>query len=171
MKKTVKILSLLLALVFAVSLFTACGGEETIIEVYEEVEGKTYVTVQWVQGQKVLKEELVEKGAKLTEWTPELEGFEFQGWYERPYIKKFDFEKPITKSMRIYASFKSTGEGVEEEFVMPDWYLIGAGKGDLNKANNWNHEAASKNLTTGTTRQLLRTLACIPVKMEFTELH
>ena len=147
MKKTIKILSLLLALVFAVSLFTACGGEETIIEVYEEIEGKTLVTVQWVQGQKVLKEELVEKGSKLTEWTPEIEGMEFQGWYERPYIKKFDFEKPITKSLRVYASFKSAGDtGIDIEEEMPDWYLIGAGKGDLGKCNNWQHEAAAKHL-------------------------
>lgn len=147
MKRTIKILSLLLTFVFALSIFAGCQAQpEDIVEIVYE-EGKNLVTVQWVWGQKVLKEELVEKGAKLTEWTPEAEGREFQGWYERPYIKKFDFEKPVTKSLRVYASFKSAvDEGGEEEFVMPDWYLIGAGKGDLNKANNWNHEAAAANL-------------------------
>ena len=143
MKRTFKILSFLLALVFVMSVFTACMVEQPP-EVIEKV------TVQWVQGQKLLKEETVEKGTKLTPWTPEIEGKEFQGWYERPYIKKFDFDKPITKSIRIYASFKSAtgGEGGEDsgEFVVPDWYLIGAGKGDLSKANNWDHEAAAKNL-------------------------
>ena len=138
MKTTIKILSLLLALILVLPIFTACGPVE------QPSGGKHMVTIQWVQGQKVLKEEIVEKGSKLTEWIPEGNG-EFQGWYERPYIKRFDFEKPVTKSMTIYASFKGAEGGIEE-FVMPDWYLIGAGKGDLNKANNWNHEAAAKNL-------------------------
>ncbi len=139
MKNIVKVLSLLLALIFVLPIFTAC-------EPQVETEGKHMVTIQWVQGQKVLKEEIVEKGSKLTEWTPEAEGMEFQGWYERPYIKRFDFSKPVTKSMTIYASFLATDEPVGGGDVMPDWYLIGAGKGDLNKANNWNHEAAAKNL-------------------------
>ena len=145
MKKTIKILSFLLALVFAVSLFTACDSQQDVEPVYEE--GKTLLTIQWVWGQKVLKEELVEKGTVLTEWIPEAEGKEFQAWYERPYIKKFDFTKPVTKSMRIYASFIGGDDGgTGGETVIPDWYLIGAGKGDLNKCNNWNHEAAAANL-------------------------
>ncbi len=148
MKKMTKILSFLLALVFTLSLFTACGTTTEIIEEVVEVGGKELVTIQWVYGQKLLKEETVEKGSTITEWTPVEDGKEFQGWYERPYIKKFDFEKvKATKSMRIYASFKST-DGSEDsgEYEVPDWYLIGAGKGDLGKANNWNHEAAARNL-------------------------
>ncbi len=145
MKRIVKILSLLLAFVFAMSVFTACDMQPETVTEYIEEEGKTLVTIQWVWGQKVLKEELVEKGTKLTEWIPEVEGREFQGWYERPYIKKFDFEKTVVKkSMMIYASFTGGADPVEP--VTPDWYLIGAGKGDLNKANNWNHEAAAANL-------------------------
>ena len=138
MKTTIKILSLLLALIFVLPIFTAC-------EPQGQTEGRHMVTIQWVQGQRIIKEEIVEKGTKLTEWTPEGTG-EFQGWYERPYIKKFDFSKPVTKSMIIYASFKGGTEGGIEDTVMPDWYLIGAGKGDLNKCNNWNHEASAKNL-------------------------
>ena len=103
MKKTVKILSFLLALIFTLSLFTACGDDVVV----EQDGPKEYFTIQWVWGQKVLKEERVEKGTKLTSWIPQIEGKEFQAWYERPYIKKFDFEKAVTKSMRIYASFVS----------------------------------------------------------------
>ena len=145
MNKIIRILSLLIALVFTVSVFAGCeinpgtatGGV------------KEMITIQWVQGQKLLKEEIVEKGTVLESWTPEIEGMEFQGWYERPYIKKFDFTKPVKNSMKIYASFKSLSGGDGEgdgEYVVPDWYLIGAGKGDLGKCNNWNHEAAAKNL-------------------------
>ena len=111
---------------------------------------KEMVTIQWVQGQKVLKEEVVEKGSKLTPWTPEAEGMEFQGWYERPYIKKFDFEKTTAKkSMRIYAYFKAadgSDDGNGGEIDASVWYIIGAGKGDLGKCNNWNHEAAAQNV-------------------------
>ena len=157
MKTSIKVLSLLLTILVVLPLFTACDIKEQVTDllsnfiVFEDetvseptTGGGKMVTIQWVQGQKVLKEELVEKGSTLTEWTPNVEGKEFLGWYERPYIKKFDFSKPVTKSMRIYASFKSDDTGVNPE--TPDWYLIGAGKGDLNKANNWNHEAASANL-------------------------
>ncbi len=142
MKNIMKIVSLLMALVLTASLFIGCGTLEPEIQV------KEMVTIQWVQGQKLLKEEIVEKGSTLESWTPEVEGMEFQGWYERPYIKRFDFTKPVTKSMRIYASFKSLngGDGGETEYEVPDWYLIGAGKGDLSKANNWNHEDAARHL-------------------------
>lgn len=154
MKRTVKFTSFLLVLVLALSMFTAC--ELNLEDILAQLGGdpgvvvKEMVTIQWVQGQKVLKEEVVEKGSKLTPWTPESEGMEFQGWYERPYIKKFDFEKTTAKkSMRIYAYFKSadgsddSGSGEIDASV---WYLIGAGKGDLGKCNNWNHEAAAQNV-------------------------
>ena len=122
MKKFVKILSFLLALVFTLSLFTACGEDPEVVEVSEKV------TIQWVWGQKVLKEEVVEKGTKLESWTPDVGGGrEFQGWYERPYIKKFDFDKAVTKSMIIYASFtggEDSGSGsatsVEKVYVVLD---------------------------------------------------
>ena len=153
MKRTLKLTSFLLVLVLTFSMFTAC--EINLEELLGQMGGdpgvvvKEMVTIQWVQGQKILKEEVVEKGSKLTPWTPELEGAEFQGWYERPYIKRFDFDKTtVTKSMRIYASFKYLDDSSSggEDSVMPDWYLIGAGKGDLGKCNNWNHEASAKNL-------------------------
>lgn len=155
MKTTIKILSLLLALIFVMPILTGCEAVTDFLGSFIIIDdgtpdvqegGKYYVTIQWVQGQKVLKEETVEKGTTLTEWTPAVEGMEFQGWYERPYIKKFDFSKPVTKSMIIYASFKSDDAVIEPGDEMPDWYLIGAGKGDLNKCNNWQHEAAAANL-------------------------
>ena len=142
MKKIIKALSLLMLLVFTLSVFAGCGN----VTVEPEIQVKDMVTIYWVRGQELLKEEVVEKGALLESWTPEVEGMEFQGWYERPYIKKFDFTKPVTKSMIIYASFKGGESGDGGEWVVPDWYLIGAGKGDLGKCNNWNHEAAAKNL-------------------------
>ncbi|MBR2380983.1 MAG: starch-binding protein [Clostridia bacterium] len=143
MKNTIKILSLLLVLVLSLSIFAGCGIVDDPNNAVEG--GKTFVTITWMQGQRLIKEEVVEKGTLLTEWTPEGSG-EFKGWYERPYIKKFDFSKPVTKSMIIYASFIGGDDGGTGETETPDWYLIGAGKGDLGKCNNWNHEAAAANL-------------------------
>lgn len=143
MKNTIKILSLLLVLVLSLSIFAGCGPVDDPNNIVEG--GKTFVTITWMQGQRLIKEEVVEKGTLLTEWTPEGSG-EFKGWYERPYIKKFDFTKPVTKSMIIYASFIGGDDGGTGETETPDWYLIGAGKGDLGKCNNWNHEAAAANL-------------------------
>ena len=148
MKKITKILSLLLALVFAMSAFVACGSEPIVEQVVETVYegGKNYVQVQWVWGQVILKEEYVEKGSKLTEWTPVVEGRDFLGWYEIPEeIKLFEFETTkVRKSMKIYAAF--SGGPVDITTQMPDWYLIGTGKGDLGKSNNWNHEASAQHL-------------------------
>ena len=146
MKKITKILSLLLALVFAMSTFVACGEpivEQVIETVYEG--GSDKVTVQWVWGQVVLKEELVDRGSYLTPWTPEVEGREFEGWYEIPEkIKTFRFDKtPIKNSMRIYASF--SGGPLDVETEAPDWYLIGTGKGDLSKSN-WQHGGSMQHL-------------------------
>ncbi len=141
MKKITKILSLLLALVFAMTAFVACGGETVIIE----EGGKDYVQIQWVWGQVVLKEEYVERGSYLTPWTPEVEGREFEGWYSIPLtVRKFNFEKMTAdESMRIYALF--SGRPVDIETQMPDWYLIGTGKGDLLKSN-WSHEKSAQHL-------------------------
>ena len=58
MNKIIRILSLLIALVFTVSIFTGCVDSGSN-------EGKDMITIQWVQGQKLLKEEIVEKGSKL----------------------------------------------------------------------------------------------------------
>jgi len=53
MKKTVKILSLFLALIFVLSTLVACE-----LGTNQPAAGKTMVTIQWVQGQRVLKEEV-----------------------------------------------------------------------------------------------------------------
>ena len=110
MKKIVKILSLLLAFVFIMSVFTACGNQDVaeLEPIYED--GKTFVTIQWMYGQKLLKEEVVEKGTLLASWTPEVEGKQFEKWYETPYVKSFDFKKPIAQSMRIYGKFVDSND-------------------------------------------------------------
>ncbi len=101
------------------------------------------VTVCWYQGAKALKEEEVDKGTILTPWTPEVDGKTFQGWFaEASLSTAFDFTKPIEADTDIFAAFKS------DEYVSDEtsYYLIGAGAGDMGKAN-WDHTNAAANLT------------------------
>ena len=104
------------------------------------------VTVYWLQGQKVLKEEKVEKGTILTSWTPVVSGKEFKGWFSNPgCTTAFDFSKPINAETEIYASFKTVGGSVDVEPEYADYYLIGTGIGSL-AVSGWNHENSASNL-------------------------
>ena len=70
--KAKKWLGLFMALAMAISMtavFAACNNEGN------------KVTVTWYDGRNELKVEKVEKGSKVTEWTPEKEGYEFKGWF------------------------------------------------------------------------------------------
>ena len=118
---------------------TPAGRERT----EKPEEDKDMVTVSWYQGSKLLKEEKVEKGSKVTSWTPEAENKTFTGWYaEASLTQAFDFDKAIEADTDIFAAFKS------EEYVEDtnSYYLIGTGSGDMLKAN-WDHPNAEANLT------------------------
>ena len=109
----------------------------------EQTDDANKVTVSWYQGSKLLKEEKIDKGSKVTSWTPEAENKTFTGWYaEASLTQAFDFDKAIEADTDIFAAFKS------DEFVQDtnSYYLIGAGSGDMGKAN-WDHVNAEANLT------------------------
>ncbi len=136
MKNTLRIFSFAMVLVLALSVLTACE----LPDVQSLFSGE--VTVTWYEGTKVHREEVVKKGTVLTPWTPKSPlGGTFINWYADPgCIEIFDFTQPITKNTEIYASFKRTGSsGGSGEYVMPDYYLVGSGLGDL-KASAWNEK-------------------------------
>ena len=55
------------------------------------------VTVSWYDGTKLLKEEQVPAGTKLTSWAAEKEGATFMAWYaEASKTILFDFDTPVT---------------------------------------------------------------------------
>ena len=94
------------------------------------------VTVCWYDGTKLLKEETVAKGSKLTSWTPEKDGSTFMAWYsEASKTILFDFETAVTEDTDLFAGFK--GAFVEDTTT---WCLIGSGAGTL-KGSNWNESA------------------------------
>ena len=158
MKKFLTALALMLALVMTFSMFVACNKEKTpddttaaTTEAATEAgseegtttDGADKVTVSWYQGSKLLKEEKIDKGSKVTSWEPTADGKTFTGWYaEASLTQAFDFAAPINADTDIFAAFKS------DEFVADDksYYLIGAGAGDMGKAN-WDHTNAAANLS------------------------
>ncbi len=101
------------------------------------------VTVSWYQGSKLLKEERIEKGAKVSEWTPDpVEGKDFTGWFaEASLTVPFDFDAVIEADTDIFAKFTSN------VFVEDDnsYYLIGTGSGDM-KQSGWNHDNSMAHL-------------------------
>ena len=130
MKKVLSIIALIAVLVLSVACFASCGngGED---------EGGDKVTVSWYQGSKLLKEEEIDKGSKVTSWEPTAEGKTFDGWYsEASCTIAFDFDKAINEDVDIFAKFKSD-EHVEDT---NEYYLIGTGAGDM-KASAWSHTA------------------------------
>lgn len=185
MKKTLRIFSLFMVLVLALSAMTACEIPENVLEMLPDeiivmipglnpenppadhehsfVDGKcecgesdpTYVPstdsgkvkVYWLQGQKELRVDEVEKGTVLTSWEPKVSGKEFKGWFSDPgCTKAFDFTQPIQKETEIYASFKTVAGGddpIEPEYA--DYYLIGTGMGSL-AVSSWDHNNSATQL-------------------------
>ncbi len=137
MKKFLSVIALIMALSLTMACFASCDLFK------KPEEEKDMVTVSWYQGSKLLREDKIEKGSKVTSWTPEAENKTFTGWYaEASLTQAFDFDKAIEADTDIFAAFKS------EEYVEDtnSYYLIGTGSGDMLKAN-WDHVNAEANLT------------------------
>ena len=138
MKRFLSVIALVLVVVLAMGTFAACSPTE-------EPSGgdDNKVTVSWYQGGKLLKEEKVEKGAKVTEWTPDaVEGKDFTGWFaEASLTQAFDFDQAINEDTDIFAKFTSN-VFVEDT---KSYYLIGTGSGDM-KQSGWNHDNSMQHL-------------------------
>ena len=138
MKKFLPAIALIMVLALSFVCLAACTPDNP-----NEPDDANKVTVSWYQGSKLLKEEKIDKGSKVTSWTPEAENKTFTGWYaEASLTQAFDFDKAIEADTDIFAAFKS------DEFVEDtnSYYLIGTGSGDMLKAN-WDHANAEANLT------------------------
>ena len=135
-----KILSVI-ALIMALSLTMACFASCDLFKKPEEE--KDMVTVSWYQGSKLLREDKVEKGSKVTTWNPPVvEGKDFTGWYaEASLTQEFNFDTVINEDTDIFAKYTSN------VFVADDkeYYLIGTGSGDM-KQSGWNHDNSQQHL-------------------------
>ncbi len=143
MKKFLSAIALIMVLAFSIGCFAACTPETPENPSEQPSENTNQVTVSWYQGGKLLKEEKIEKGSKVTSWTPDaVEGKDFTGWYaEASLTQEFDFDTAINEDTDIFAKFTSNVFVQDEK----SYYLIGTGSGDMKKSG-WNHENSMANL-------------------------
>lgn len=121
MKKS-KWIIFLLVVAMTASLFAGCTGTSQ----------ETKFTVEYKDGDTVLKTEEVVEGGTAIEWTPEKEGQTFVGWFATPTMSvAYDFSKPITENTTIFAGFSAYEEDTRT------WAIVGSGKGDLLLSSNW----------------------------------
>ena len=143
MKKFLSIIALIMVLSLSIACLASCNLFGKPEETPATNDDANKVTVSWYQGSKLLKEEKVEKGTKLTAWTPDpIEGKDFTGWYaEASLAQEFDFETVINEDTDIFAKYTSN------VFVADDkeYYLIGTGSGDM-KQSGWNHDNSMASL-------------------------
>ncbi len=140
MKRSLKVLALVMAVVMMLGLISGCQSEPGGTTTTQN--NANTVTVSWYEGSKELKTEKVEKGATITSWTPTSEGKEFTGWYaEASLTEPFDFTQPIEADTDIFAAFKSNTY-VEDT---NQYYFIGTGAGDMSKSG-WDHANSQANL-------------------------
>ena len=143
MKKFLSIIALIMALSLSIACLASCNLFGKPEETTPAADDANKVTVSWYQGSKLLHEEKVEKGSKITPWTaPVVEGKDFTGWYaEASLTQEFDFEAAINEDTDIFAKHTSN------VFVADDkeYYLIGTGSGDM-KQSGWNHANSMEHL-------------------------
>ena len=123
MKKKWFVLLIVLALV-GILAFTlaACNDDE---EGPPADDGK--VTVTFVQGDRTLRTEQVEKGsaaAAFKDYVPEIDGYDFLGWYAAPSLMiPFDFDTVVfNEDTTIFAKAPNSNQPDDTR----TWYLAGA---------------------------------------------
>ena len=146
MKKFLSVIALVMILALTVASIASCDIINGLLgndQGNNGDEDANKVTVCWYQGSKLLKEEKIEKGSKVTSWTPDaVEGKDFTGWYAEASLSvEFDFDAAINEDTDIFAKYTSN------VFVEDDksYYLIGTGTGDM-KQSGWNHDNSMAHL-------------------------
>lgn len=124
MKK--KLLSVLLAVLLVVSAMAIVACDNTVKH-----------TVTFYDGTNVLKEVKVEDGKTVEAFTPQKEGYQFINWYSTPsYTHLFDFSKPITENVSVFAGLTLFTDDTRE------FYVVGSGTSELLMSSDW-----GKNIT------------------------
>lgn len=118
-----------------------CDDTQTTTTTTQE-ETTTY-KVEFMDGNTVLHTEQVEEGDKVAEYTPNVDGKEFLGWYIEPtFVHEFDFNVAITKDTKIFGSFVTYQEDTRT------WQIVGAGKSNLLRKSNWGAGNTEEHLLT-----------------------
>ena len=124
--KKLRWLILVVAAMMGLALFAACTPSEPQTTTY---------TVTYYDGSNVLKTESVEEGGKATNWTPQKEGYNFEGWWATPgFTHEFKFEEvTINADTSVFSQWSSATQSVDTR----TYYIVGAGTSPILSASNW----------------------------------
>lgn len=92
-------------------------------------------TVTYYDGDSVLKTESVQAGGKATLWTPEKEGYTFEGWWATPgFTHEFKFDEVVINAdTSVFSQWASASQSVDTRV----YYIVGAGTSPILSASNW----------------------------------
>ena len=106
MKKMKRLIACLLTVAVLCAAATGCAKKETpaaAAPATTQAAAPAGVTVSWYDGTKLLKEETVAKGSKLTSWEPQKDGSTFMAWYaEASKTQLFDFNTVINEDTDLF---------------------------------------------------------------------
>lgn len=124
--KKLRWLFFIIAAMTVFALFAACAPDEKTPTAY---------TVTYYDGATVLKEEKVEEGGKAVYWTPEKEGYIFEGWWATPgFTHEFKFDEvSITSDTSVFSQWSSATQSADTRV----YYIVGAGTSPILSASNW----------------------------------
>lgn len=135
MKKMHKAVVSVLCIAVGACALAACGNNDDnknkdtqYTVTYYDATGKTTTSEM-----PVLKTEKVDKGTKLTAYTPTKEGgYEFVDWFATPSKSySFDFSTEITANTNIFAGF------TKYQADTRTYYVVGSGTSELLFASDW----------------------------------
>lgn len=130
MKRSVKLIGLLLIVVMIVSIasvLVACQDKDDAPEIKE-------YTVTFYDGNDILKTQTVKDGEKVANWTPTKEGYTFVNWFATPnFVHLFDFDSAITENKSVFAQWSSASQSVDTR----EFYIVGSGTSPILMASNW----------------------------------
>lgn len=111
---------------FCLVLFSVCGLAGCTDD------SPSMYTVTFYDDEAVLATQDVIEGEKATEYTPDKDGYIFDGWYSTPTLThEFDFDTPINEDTSVFASFHNYVEDTR------DWYIVGSGTSPVLAASEW----------------------------------
>lgn len=128
---------------YTVTLYPTAGTFEVAKKGEDPIEKNT---VTYYGNGKVLKTERVEDGGHATYWEPEVDGYDFGGWYTTDALDvEFNFDTTeITEDISIYAKLTEQEKPPipADQLDQRSYFLCGNGAGDIG-ASNWNSVAAT----------------------------
>ena len=140
--KKLKWLALVVVAVMMLSVLVACN------------QTKEY-TVTYYDGTNVLKTEKVEEGKTATEWTPEKEGYNFDGWYATPnFSHEYDFASAVNEDISVFAKFSSAAQVDDTR----EFAIVGYGTSQLLATSNWGNVITDNHKMTKANGQNVYTL-------------